>query len=61
MKNVEITVVGSTLTIKVDLTKDFGLSSTGKSRTVASTGGFTRLEAGGPNAGLALNLNVIKK
>jgi len=30
MKNVEMTVEGETLTIKVDLSKDFGKSKSGK-------------------------------
>ena len=39
MKNVEMTVAGNILTIKVDLTKDFGPSSSKKSVIVASTEG----------------------
>lgn len=39
MKNVEMTVEGSILTIKVDLTKDFGPSSSGKTIIIASTEG----------------------
>jgi ABC-type uncharacterized transport system YnjBCD ATPase subunit len=39
MKNVDMTVANDVLTIKVDLTKRFGPSSTGKSTIVASTGG----------------------
>ena len=39
MKNVEMTVAGNILTIKVDLTKDFGPSSSKKSIIIASTEG----------------------
>jgi hypothetical protein len=39
MKNVEITVEGNTLIIKVDLTKEFGPSSSGKNIIIASTEG----------------------
>lgn len=39
MKNVEMAVEGNILTIKVDLSKDFGPSSSKKSIIVASTEG----------------------
>ncbi len=39
MKNVEIKVEGNKLIIVVDLTQEFGLSSSGKSMTIASTEG----------------------
>ncbi len=39
MKNIEMTVEGNTLTIKVDLSKDFGKSKSGKTIIVASTEG----------------------
>jgi hypothetical protein len=39
MKNVELRVEGDVLTIVVNLKEDFGLSSSGKSSTVASTEG----------------------
>ena len=39
MKNVEMTVEGNILVIKVDLTKDFGPSSSGKTIIIASTEG----------------------
>ena len=39
MKNVELTMEGNKLTIVVDLEQEFGLSSSGKSVTVASTEG----------------------
>jgi len=39
MQNVEISVKGSILTITIDLSKQFGESSSGKSVIVASTQG----------------------
>ena len=39
MKNVEMKVEGRSLTIKVDLPKDFGPSSSGKTIIIASTEG----------------------
>ena len=43
MKNVEMNVVGTMLTIKVDLSKEFGLSSSGKSILIATTEGNVSL------------------
>jgi hypothetical protein len=39
MKNVEMNIEGNKLVIVVDLNQEFGLSSSGKSITVASTEG----------------------
>ncbi len=39
MKNIEMTVEGDNLVIKVDLTKDFGSSKSGKTLIIASTEG----------------------
>ena len=39
MKNVEMSVDGNILTIKVDLSKEYGPSSSGKTIIVASTEG----------------------
>lgn len=39
MKNVELTIEGTMLTIKVDLSKDFGPSASGKTTIIASTEG----------------------
>lgn len=39
MKNVEFSVEGNTLTIKVDLAKEFGPSTSGKNIIIASTEG----------------------
>ncbi|MHB1646795.1 MAG: hypothetical protein ACYCSW_09885 [bacterium] len=39
MKNIEMNVNGDILTIKVDISKTFGKSSSGKSTIIASTEG----------------------
>jgi hypothetical protein len=39
MKNVEMTVQGNVLTIRVDLSQEFGPSSSGKTIIIASTEG----------------------
>jgi ABC-type molybdate transport system ATPase subunit len=39
MKNVEMKLEGDILTIKVDVTKEFGPSASGKTIIIATTGG----------------------
>ena len=55
MRNVKTSEKGSTLTITVDLSKDFGKSKSGKTNIVATTSGAVRLANGA-----AFNLNVYK-
>jgi hypothetical protein len=57
MKNVELTVEGVTLTIKVDLSKEFGPSSSGKTILVATTEGNITV----PGREEKLGLNVYRK
>ncbi len=57
MKNVELTVEGTMLTIKVDLSKDFGPSSSGKTTIVASTEGNVTI----PDREEKIGLNIYKK
>lgn len=57
MKNVEMSVEGSVLTIKVDLAKEFGPSSTGKTIIIASTEGNVTI----PNRQEKVELNVYRK
>ena len=57
MKNVEMSVEGSTLTIKVDLAKEFGPSSSGKTVIVASTEGNQTV----PGREEKIGLNVYRK
>ncbi|MBM4055447.1 MAG: hypothetical protein FJ264_12460 [Planctomycetes bacterium] len=57
MKNVEFSVEGSTLIIKIDLSKEFGPSSSGKNIIVASTEGNVTV----PNREEKIGLNVYRK
>ena len=57
MKNVEFSVNGNKLTIIVDLTKEFGPSSSGKTIIVASTEGNFPL----PGRTEVVGLNVYRK
>ena len=57
MKNVEMTVVGNLLTIKVDLSKEFGPSASGKTLIIASTEGNVTI----PERTEKVGLNVYKK
>jgi hypothetical protein len=57
MKNVEMSVEGTVLTIRVDLSKEFGPSSTGKTIIVASTEGNVTI----PNRQEKVGLNVYRK
>jgi len=57
MKNVEITVEGNTLIIRVDLSKEFGPSSSGKTIIIASTEGNVSI----PDRDEKIGLNVYKK
>jgi hypothetical protein len=57
MKNVEMKIEGNILTIKVDLSKEFGPSSSGKTTIVASTEGNVSV----PDRDEKVGLNVYKK
>ncbi len=56
MKNVEIQVEGSILTLRVDLSKEFGPSSSGKTTIVASTEGNVSV----PDHEVKVGLNVYR-
>ena len=58
MKNIEMTVEGNILTIKVDLTKEFGPSSSGKTIIIASTEGNISVEG---HETAKVGLNVYRK
>ncbi len=58
MKNAEMTLDGDILTIKVDLSKEFGLSSSGKTIIIASTEGNQSVPG---KEGIKVGLNVYKK
>jgi hypothetical protein len=57
MKNVQMTVDGNILTIKVDLSKTFGPSSSGKTIIIASTEGNVVI----PDREEKVGLNVYRK
>jgi hypothetical protein len=57
MKNVEMKVEGNILTIKVDLSKEYGPSSSGKTIIVASTEGNISV----PERDEKVGLNVYKR
>lgn len=57
MKNVEMTVDQGILTIKVDLSKEFGPSSSGKTIIIASTEGNVSI----PDREEKVGLNVYRK
>ena len=57
MKNVQMSVEGSILTIKVDLSKEFGPSSSGKTIIIASTEGNVAV----PEREEKVGLNVYRK
>ena len=58
MKNVEMSVEGNVLTIRVDLSQRFGKSSSGKSTIVASTEGNQSVPG---NEEIKIGLNVYTK
>ncbi|MGH8651813.1 MAG: hypothetical protein ACREYE_06340 [Gammaproteobacteria bacterium] len=57
MKNVEISVEQNILTIKIDLTKEYGPSSSGKTIIIASTEGNVSV----PDREEKIGLNVYRK
>ena len=57
MKNVDMKVEGNILTIKVDLSKEFGKSSSGKSTIIASTEGNVKVPG---KEDVKIGLNIYK-
>jgi len=58
MKNVEMKVDGNVLTIKIDLSKEFGPSSSGKNIIIASTEGNQSVP---DKEDVKVGLNIYKK
>ena len=56
MKNVEMKTEGNILTIRIDLSKSFGPSKSGKTIIIASTEGNVKE----PNGGATVGLNVYR-
>ncbi len=57
MKNVQMTVEGQILTIKVDMSKEFGPSSSGKNIIIATTEGNVNV----PEREEKIGLNIYRK
>jgi len=60
MKNVEMKVENNILTVQVDLTKEFGPSSSGKTIIIASTEGNVSIP-GNEDAKIGLNIYKYKQ
>jgi len=58
MKNCEMNLDGNVLTIKIDITKEFGVSSSGKSIIISSTEGNVSIPE---RDEIKIGLNVYKK
>jgi len=58
MKNIEMKLDGDILTIKVDVTKEFGPSASGKTIIIASTEGNISIPE---KDGIKIGLNVYRK
>ncbi len=58
MKNINMTLDGNILTIKVDLSKEFGPSTSGKTTIIASTEGNKAVPG---KEDVKIGLNVYKK
>jgi len=58
MKNVEMKVSGNILTITVDISKQYGLSTSGKSMIIASTEGNVSIP---DKEEVKIGLNIYKK
>lgn len=57
MKNIEMTIEGEILTVKIDLSKNYGPSKTGKSIVVASSEGNVNV----PEREEKIGINVYRK
>lgn len=61
MKNVEYTQNGDILTIKIDLSKNFGPSASGKTNVIASTEGNQKVAKTAKGEEIALGINCYFK
>ena len=57
MKNITMETNGTILTIKIDLSKDFGMSKSGKSVIIATTGGNMTVDG---TDGVKIGINCYK-
>jgi hypothetical protein len=58
MKNVDMSLEGTILTIKVDISKEFGLSSSGKTIIIASSEGNQSIPE---KSDIKIGINVYRK
>lgn len=58
MKNIEMSLDGDMLTVKIDISKEFGPSSTGKTTIIATTEGNHSIPG---NETIKIGINVYKK
>lgn len=58
MKNIDMVIEENVLTIRVDLGKEFGVSKSGKSITIASTEGNVALPG---HEDIKIGLNIYRK
>lgn len=56
-QNVEMSLEGNKLTVTIDLSREFGISGSGKSRIVASTGGNVSVPG---NESVKIGVNVYR-
>jgi hypothetical protein len=59
MQNVTVKVEGTTLHLSIDTTQDIGPSSTGKTNMIASSNGNAKVQVGGRE--IVVGLNVFTK
>lgn len=57
MENMVMTIEGNTLTIKVDLSQDLGLSKSQKTRIIATSRGNAKI----PGSDATIGLNIYKR
>ena len=60
MKGIKSTIDGNKLVLEIDLTQDFGDSSTGKSTVIATSGGHAKLDSH-PGVSFSINVNKSKR
>ena len=58
MKNIDMKVDGNILTIKVDISKEYGISSSGKNKIIASTEGNVSIPE---KEEIKIGINIYKK
>jgi hypothetical protein len=60
MKNIEVSYEGTTMVLRVDLTQEQGLSSSGKNMIIASSAGNKAMRAPGMDYDVVVGVNIYK-